>query len=179
MTCIVGLVEKGSVYIGGDSCGLADTDYLIRKDKKVFKNGPMIMGFTDSFRMGQILQYSFKVPKHPKGLSDFGYLCTDFATAVIEVFTEHGYIKNSGNRAEGGTYILGYKGNLYTMYNDFQIELLYDNFTAVGCGESYAKGAMSVLKDAKMSPQKKIEKALETAEYFSAGVRAPYNIVRL
>ena len=30
--------------------------------KKVFHNGEFIMGFTDSFRMGQLLQYKLQIP---------------------------------------------------------------------------------------------------------------------
>lgn len=179
MTCIVGLIENGKIYLGGDSCGVSDNDYHIRKDKKVFRNGPMVMGFIDSFRMGQILQFNFKVPSHPRNMSDFRYMCSVFATEVIDTFTENGYIKNSGNRVEGGTFIIGYKGSLYTMYNDFQIEMLFDPYTAAGCGESYAKGALKILSPMKISPQKKVEKALKAAEAFSTDVRGPFNIVTL
>lgn len=54
MTAIVGLVEKGNVYIGGDSAGVAGLSISIRGDEKVFKVGPFIMGFTSSFRMRAI-----------------------------------------------------------------------------------------------------------------------------
>jgi ATP-dependent protease HslVU (ClpYQ) peptidase subunit len=64
MTCIVGMVENGKVYIGGDSAGVSGFDYHIREDQKVFQNGDMIFGFTSSFRMGQLLQYSLKIPDH-------------------------------------------------------------------------------------------------------------------
>ncbi len=39
MTCIVGLVDNGKVYIGGDSAGCAGYDVRIREDQKVFRNG--------------------------------------------------------------------------------------------------------------------------------------------
>jgi hypothetical protein len=38
MTCIVGLVDKGDVYIGGDSAGVAGLSLSIRADEKVFGN---------------------------------------------------------------------------------------------------------------------------------------------
>lgn len=62
MTCIVGLVDKGSIYMGGDSAGVAGLSVTTRADEKVFLNGPFIMGFTTSFRMGQILRYKFVPP---------------------------------------------------------------------------------------------------------------------
>ncbi len=63
MTCIVGLVNKGRTYLGGDSAGVSGLDITVRKDKKVFSNGEFVMGFTSSFRMGQVLQYDFVPPE--------------------------------------------------------------------------------------------------------------------
>ena len=37
MTCIAAIAEKGKVYIGGDSAGVAGLDLTIRADEKVFK----------------------------------------------------------------------------------------------------------------------------------------------
>lgn len=179
MTCIVAVKEKGKIYLGGDSCGVSGLDYSIRKDKKVFKNGEMVFGFTSSFRMGQILQYSYTLPKHPSKMSDFRYLCSTFITSIIDVFTEHKYIKNPGAVVEGGIFIIGYRGNLYKCWQDFQVELVYEDYLACGCGESYALGALRVMEKTKTHPRKKVEKALKVAESFSAGVKAPFNIVTL
>ena len=66
MTCIVGLVHEGVVYIGGDSAGVARLSLTVRADEKVFRNSDFLMGFTTSFRMGQLLRYSLKPPRrHP------------------------------------------------------------------------------------------------------------------
>ena len=73
MTCIVGYLDKETVYLGGDSAG-TDGNYSqhIRKDKKVFQNGPFIFGFTSSFRMGQILMSSrFKPWRQKAEQSDY------------------------------------------------------------------------------------------------------------
>jgi hypothetical protein len=51
MTCIVGLVDGGRVWLGGDSAGVSGWDLTVRADRKVFRNGPYVMGFTTSFRM--------------------------------------------------------------------------------------------------------------------------------
>ena len=39
MTCIVGLIDEGKVYIGGDSAGAADDLITVRADEKVFVRG--------------------------------------------------------------------------------------------------------------------------------------------
>jgi hypothetical protein len=55
MTCIVGLRQGGKVFIGGDSAGISGWDVTVRADPKVFLSGPYAMGFTSSFRLGQLL----------------------------------------------------------------------------------------------------------------------------
>ena len=179
MTCIVGLVDKGKVYLGGDSCGSSGTNYSVRKDKKVFKNGNMVFGFTDSFRMGQILRYSFKPPKQPKNTDDFEFLCSTFIDSLVETFTKYGYIKNPTTRPEGGVFILGYKGNIYKVWQDFQVQQNYENFLACGCGQAYALGALKVLSSYDIHPTKKIEMALKTAESFDSAVKGPFTTVIL
>ena len=60
MTCIVGILEEnGDIYMGGDSAGASGNTLKIRADEKVFINENYIMGFTSSFRMGQLLRYGF------------------------------------------------------------------------------------------------------------------------
>ena len=39
MTCIVGLVHGGKVYMGGDSAGVGGYCLTVRADEKVFRNG--------------------------------------------------------------------------------------------------------------------------------------------
>ena len=86
MTCIVGLLHDNSVYIGGDSAGVADYSLTVRADEKVFVNDGFIMGFTKSFRMGQLLRYCFKPPPyHPDSDLD-EYMVKDFVNAVVSPF---------------------------------------------------------------------------------------------
>jgi len=178
-TCIVGYNDKKNkiLYIGGDSAGVAGTDIRIRKDEKVFRNGNVIFGFTSSFRMGQLLRYKLEIPKQNKEQSDYEFLVTDFVDAVRKCLKNNGYIKIKDNEEIGGTFIIGYKNNLYCIEDDFQVEQLYDNFMATGCGEDYALGCLYGIKDVDIFIKSKIIKALESASYFSGGVSAPFNII--
>ena len=56
------------MYIGGDRAGVAGLSLTVRADEKVFQNGEFLMGFTTSFRMGQLLRYSLKPPPPPAGI---------------------------------------------------------------------------------------------------------------
>ena len=179
MTCIIGYVQKDKVYIAGDSAGVGGYDLSIRKDPKVFKNGKFIMGFTSSFRMGQLLMSSkFKAKRQKPNETDYHYMITSFIDAVIKTFKDGGYLKKENEVLQGGAFLVGYKGRLYQIDSDFQVGEVEDDFNAVGCGEDIAKGAMYILKDnSELSPEEKLKIALGAASRFSAGVAPPFNIV--
>lgn len=189
MTCIVGYVDKENlnsegfnrVYIGGDSAGVKGLDVVQRADEKVFKKGNMIFGFTTSFRMGQIIRYCFEIPDHDPRINDDQYLCNTFVSSLIKCFKKEGYSKKRDNgEVEGGTFLLGYKGKLYKVINDFQVAKSVENFESCGCGESFAIGALDILdKSTKIHPEDKVSYALKTAEKFSGGVSRPFNIVSI
>jgi ATP-dependent protease HslVU (ClpYQ) peptidase subunit len=187
MTCIVGLVENGKVYIGADSAGTAeDYSFRIRGDVKVFHRGPFLMGGTSSFRMLQLLRFKLKIPKHPKNLDNCEYMVTRFVEAVRICFREGGLTKVENSVEEGGSFLVGYRGQLYFVHEDFQCGFVPDGYAACGCGEDFALGAMNILQEklnpsrsnfgTEYGPKERVILALETAEKFSAAVRGPFVI---
>jgi len=178
MTCIVGLLSGKEVFIGGDSAGVAGLNIAERKDEKVFKNGDFIFGFTSSFRMGQLLRYSFNPPPYYTDVDLYKYMVTDFVDSVRTCLKHGGYAKKENEEESGGTFLVGYKGRLFMISGDYQVaEHMYPYFS-VGCGESYAKGCLYALQETEMKPEEKVTKALEAAEKFSGGVMRPFNIVK-
>jgi len=177
MTCIVGLVEKGNVYIGGDSAGVAGLSVSIRADEKVFHNGPFIMGFTSSFRMGQLLRYRFSPPKQTVNQTDMEYMVTDFIDAVRLCFANGGFgtIADKSDN-EGGTFLVGYNGSLYHIGSDFQVGRPMDQCDAVGCGNDIAKGSLFSTKG--KTPEARLKLALEAAANYSGGVAPPFTLVK-
>jgi ATP-dependent protease HslVU (ClpYQ) peptidase subunit len=170
MTCIVGLVEKGTVYLAGDSAGVAGLSITIRADEKVFSNGPFIFGFTSSFRMGQLLRYKFSPPKQTVHQDDMTYMVTDFIDAVRSCFAHNGF--GDKDATSGGTFLVGYNGKLYTIQSDYQVGLTTDTFDAVGCGADLALGSLHSTSTKK--PEERLKMALEAASHFNAGVAAPF-----
>jgi ATP-dependent protease HslVU (ClpYQ) peptidase subunit len=175
MTCIVGLVDKGDVYIGGDSAGVAGLSLSIRADEKVFGNGPFIMGFTSSFRMGQLLRYKFSPPAQTVHQNDMEYMVTSFIDAARQCFSGNGF--GDKDATVGGTFLVGYKGALYTIEGDYQVGIPKPSYDAVGCGSDLALGAMFATEGLK--PEQRITIALEAASTFSAGVAPPFTILKL
>jgi hypothetical protein len=177
MTCIVGIAEKGNVYLGGDSAGVGGLSITIRSDEKVFHNGPFIMGYTTSFRMGQLLRYKFNPPKQTVKQDDMEYMVNDFIDAVRACFADGGYGKSSSKEDNhGGCFLVGYNGILYQIDSDFQVGIPTAQYASVGCGEDLALGALHATKGQK--PEVRLKAALEAATTFSAGVAAPYVYVK-
>ncbi|KOR88769.1 hypothetical protein [Paenibacillus solani] len=178
MTCIVGLVDDGKVYIGGDSAGVAGLSLTIRADEKAFRKGEFIMGFTSSFRMGQLLRYKLDIPYHKPELDTYEYMVTEFVEAVRRCLKDGGYSRNDSGEESGGTFLVGYRGELFMIENDFQVGRPAAVYDAVGCGSEIAKGSLfSSGRLTDLSPVERIRDALRAAEQFSAGVRGPFVIV--
>lgn len=173
MTCIVGLVDKGKVFIGGDSAGVENYNVSIRSDEKVFCNGPMLFGFTTSFRMGQLLRYALRIPPQDQQIDDYQYMVTTFIDAVRKCLKEGGFASKKDDVETGGAFLVGYKGKLYSIDDDYQVSIGIDGYYAIGCGKYYALGSLYNTKYI-TDPVERLMKALETSEYFSGGVRGPF-----
>ena len=174
MTCIVGLVSKGQVFIGGDS---AATDralaQVVRTDRKVFRNGDFVMGFTSSYRMGQLLAFNFNPPKPRVGTEIMAYMVTDFIDAARACMKAGGYAQIKEAREEGGTFLVGYAGRLFLISDDFQVGESAHGYDACGCGDSVALGSLRSTREW-TDPQERLREALEAAATFNAGVKGPF-----
>jgi hypothetical protein len=175
VTCIVGLVDGDKVWIGGDSAGVGGYDLTVRADEKVFRNGPMLFGFTTSFRMGQLLRYALTIPDHDPRAPIEKYMATTFVDAVRTCLKDHGWASKKYDSEEGGQFLVGYRGHLFYIGSDYQIGRSLDGFDAVGCGADVARGALFATPD--LPAKVRLETALSAAERCSAGVRGPFHIL--
>ncbi len=143
MTCIVAVSHNGIVTMGCDSAGV-DGHYNLstRNDPKIFKVGDVLIGFTTSFRMGQLLGFNLHVPTYHKDTDVLGYLVVDFVDAVRTCLKDGGYSSISNNKEEGGEFLVGIFGRVFKIQDDFQIQENVCGFDACGCGAPYALGAM-------------------------------------
>ena len=179
MTCVVGLLDKGDVWMGADSAGVAGRLVVKRDDSKVFRNGPFLMGFTTSFRMGQLLRYSFEPPKHESGIPDHKFMCTTFTDAVRKCFKDGGYAKKNDEVESAGCFLVGYHGKLFEVESDYQVGISHDDFAAVGCGDELAMASLTSTDNTKMPPKARVRLALKVAEKYSTGVCGPFRVMRL
>jgi len=180
MTCIVGLVENGVIYMGADSLAsdTKGTSVLGRADEKVFINGDFIIGFAGSFRVGQLLRYAFEAPDKPKKHDDMAYMVINFIDAVRELHKEKGSLKREDEEEFHSVGLLvGYNGKLYSIEEDFDVGCPQDDYCCIGVGAQVANGAMYATRDMQMDPKKRITLALEAAARYDSVCRAPFVIL--
>ena len=98
MTAIVILTDGKRVVLGGDSAATGGYEVRLRADEKVFRSGSYGIGFTSSYRMGQILRYKTELPEPPRGVGPdelHRFLVTEFVGTVRQAFAEHGFSKRT------------------------------------------------------------------------------------
>jgi ATP-dependent protease HslVU (ClpYQ) peptidase subunit len=175
MTCIIGLVHDGAVYIGADSAGVAGMSLTVRADEKVFRLGKkMVVGFTSSFRMGQLIRYRMQGVEPPaRKLTD--WMVTEFVDRCRDVMSDGGFLEKKNDRISGGSFLVGVHGRLFAIFDDFQVSEAAEPFDAVGCGHDLAKGAMFATPGCQ--PRNRVMTALRAAEAMSAAVRRPFRIL--
>lgn len=177
MTCIVGMVWKNNrVFIGGDSAASSGDIIYPVMNPKVFFVGDFLIGYTTSFRMGQLLQYTLKVPKHEADESTGEFMVCKFAESVRLCLKQGGFSHIENNEENGGTFLIGYKGGLFCMQDNFQVLESVHGMHGIGSGREYAMGAL-YSQGAIRNPKNAISEALHAAEAFSPFVRGPYTIL--
>lgn len=184
MTCIIGLEDSGNVYVGSDSA-LSDTWTIssLQAKEKIFINGNIIFGCCGSVRVAQLLHYALEIPEHESDKSDMEYLVIDFIDAIRTLLKEKGTLRAPADdgKVEYLPYsalIIGYKGKVYVVDEDFQISRSIGGFSCEGSGKEVASGAMQVIKDRfDLTPEDKIKKSLEASAIHTCYVQGPFHVL--
>jgi hypothetical protein len=184
MTCIVAIAQGGTVYMGSDHAASDDKSgwILSRKDPKVFKVGQYGIAFTDSFRMGQILQYNWVPPKYTSTKTNSGldkFMRTKFIDSVKQAFKDNGFGTIGGSEEDtGGIFIVGVEGRIFTIDEDFHVGENVVNYMAEGSGGMFALGALHATKNQK-NPRMRLKAALEASAEFSMSVAPPFTYIQV
>lgn len=179
MTAIAGFIHSdGSVWVGGDSAGVAGLDLTRRADQKVFRNGEFIFGFTSSFRMGQLLRYAFQPPAAADSQDVMAFMATTFVDAVRACLKSGGYASRVNETESAGTFLVAFRGRLFLIDSDYQVSESFCGYAACGAGGSVACGALYATRD-REDPRERMYIVLHAAENHNAAVRGPFTILNL
>lgn len=173
MTCIVAICENDKVYMGGDSAASSEHYISYCKNPKVFQNGKYLIGYTSSFRMGQLIEFA-ELPKPPKK-DLYRFMVTEFVTAIREVLSAGGYLRKDCEQEESGDFLVGVRGQLFLVQSDLAVLEYHQDYAACGSGESVALGSLySTEHDFAFSPKERLLIALDAAALFTTSVSEPF-----
>ena len=170
MSCVVGLLSNGHLYIGSD--GIATTEDGERRPiiaTKIFTNKEYLIGFTGSVRTGQLVGPKFFDP--PGNIYDM-------PDAIRELLLEKGSaVINSETQQhlQSCNFLLGYKGRLFEILIDYQLNEIRGDFTAIGSGATYAMGSLFATKKWK-DPEKRVINSLQAASEYDRSCGLPFTI---
>lgn len=184
MTCIIGVEHEGVVYMGADSIGLNGWAKDVIAQDKLFKRGAMLFGCAGNPRMAQILRYQTFFAQQKQSQSDEEYIVCEVIEKARLAFKEYGYTESENGREMGASFLLGYKGRLYSVENSFQLCRSARKMYATGAGDDFALGALfATLKQfetwTEVAITEGIKHALETAAELSSAVCAPFVVEKL
>jgi hypothetical protein len=182
LTAIAGLVHEGRVYIGSDSLSgnayskdIVTNPKLIELDGPDYGVGPILIGFTSSWRMGQLLQHKLKMPDVERGSEDpIDYLVKHFVEGVRTTLKSGGYAETENGQESGGTFLVGYGGRLFTVQSDYSVLESSYGLDSCGSGEEKVLAVLYATRGMKLAPEPRITMALEAAATFTPTVQGPF-----
>lgn len=177
MTAIVGLIHDGRVLLGCDSAGSNGWTICTRTDLKAFTTGRYVVGFSDSFRMGQILRWGFDPPQPPANGRLERFMCTTWIDTLRQALKDGGWAKKDAEQEIGGTFLVGVAGRLFRIESDYQVGQVDHEYAAIGSGEQPALGALAATARLGWGPKRRVRAALEAAELHIGSVRGPFHLV--
>jgi len=173
MTCIVAKIHKGKVHMAGDRLG---SNGFTKKEfpliKKVFKNGDFLIGYTTSFRMGQLLKHSWAPPKKSLDDTDDTYIFKTVPESILALFESSKFGHKDKTDYIAGNFLFGWRGRLFEMEDDMSV-LEHEDMAAVGSGAYHALASlrtMEVIGWHDDNPEAALVTAIQVASEYQVGV---------
>ena len=172
--------------MGGDSAGCSSTGLIeLRADAKVFERDGYLIGYTTSYRMGQVLRYCAVLPPAPAEGDLHAFMVHDFIPAVRDAYAEQGFAKTASKGEEkdgrhfsesgqacGGLFLVAVGASLFIVREDFQVGVPLLPYTAIGSGALVAHGVLFATAD--LAPEERVRIALDAAAEHTSCVRPPF-----
>ncbi len=185
MTCIIGLVAGPDVYMAADTAGTAGWLQMDLANGKMFTYEDYLVGFTCSYRMGQVLQYNTAWPKYTEDKGDlFPFMVREVVPAVRSAMKAAGFAEITEGREridnQAQCALVGIRGRLFHLSGNYQIDENLVGIDSVGCGGVLALGSMLTLKKTapNATPRKRLALAMAVTMEANAGVGGRVEIQR-
>ena len=188
MTCIIGYVHDGKVYMGCDSASASGWETRrLGKTKKIIYlpyMGKMLLGVAGWPRVSQILCHHLKDFLDDTVFADYvtnkaWFVGEHIVEPIRSCLRRYNLLEteNDIERMKDTEILLGFAGELFSIGPSFCIEQYVEPFTAIGVGSQYAMGAMEafMLRE-DFEPEFIVRQALRISGQFCNGVCDPYHV---
>lgn len=185
MTTIIGIVDKGVVYMGAD--GKATFGWIGKSASlpKIIKKDNMLIGVSGSPRALQLIEHMAEHPAHDtEKESNMAYLVKHVLPVWHEVLKDSEFLQTKEGQENTNSHILiGYRGELFMVDGVFSLFMSETGYDAIGSGSEVALGALYVMHNSYLyddvTVRSKIHKALDAASYYDIGTDETINIVEI
>lgn len=175
MTCIVGLVDNGKVWMGADAqCGAYEV-HLVPGQKVFLKDG-FLIGGCGSLRTLQLVRYKMTIPKYHSDDDLLEYMVTDFAESLRTCLKTGGIAEKENERESYyGDLLVGREGRIFLVGSNYCVIEGVEPYLTTGSGGDLARGSLRTTSH--LAPVDRIRKALEAANVGNSFVRPPFTIM--
>ncbi len=176
MTCIVGVETPRGVLLGADSISADGWVCFVSDQPKLFRIGAYVLGFTSSWRMGDLLRHHLRLPPPPVARVH-RHMVVTVIPAIRACLKEGGFATTKEGAEIGGFFLIGASGHLFQVASDYQVNRSSHGYDVVGVANAIALGALAATDRAGLTPRKRLRTALEAAGKHCMGVRGPWRFL--
>lgn len=176
MSVVVGVVDEAGRVVMGADAALTIPGRLQTKVQgiKMAKMGKLIIGGVGWLKPWQVVKWNLKVPVHPDEIDTEEYLYRLFLPALDSCLRDYRNFDTEEEETMNGCgFIVGYRGELFTIDSSLAVIPQPDGYTAVGSGEGYALGSLATSEGA--PARERVKMALTAAAKYDPAVAAPFN----
>jgi ATP-dependent protease HslVU (ClpYQ) peptidase subunit len=172
MTCIVGISDGDTVYIGGDRGSSDGSSILPLTRPKVAYNSDYLIGYSGSQGIGELAHF-IKMPPITNDIHKG--LRTTFIKTLKDAIEEYG---NASHLEDNSTdWLIGVNGKLFEVSSeDWHISEF--EYSAIGSGGPIALGSLHTSRNWK-DQEKRIRYALQAAVDINPSCLSPIDIYTL
>jgi ATP-dependent protease HslVU (ClpYQ) peptidase subunit len=177
MTCVVGLLSEGKVYMGCDTRSrtiTSNSEVVNGFFEKIFQKNGFLFGICGNALYFNILKYRFNPPTRPTKVPELKYLKTLFVNKIQDCLKEAKYLEKD----ENVSILLG-SDKLYCIDSIYNVVEIKDPYFSIGSGSDYALRALEATRQLDLTPKERIELALKEACKFDNACSPPFIIKEL
>lgn len=188
MTCIIGIKEKGKVWMGSDKLLSFSNGY----GKEVFKeikqgyiyynqSKEFLVGLAGNPRIANIIFCNNKFSGEPLTETPLYNIINIIVPKIQELLKNNEcYMKyDDGSQKTDSWLIIGHKEKLFVVDPQFFVYEPINDFCSVGSGRMVALGCLEVLDDLDYTSEQKIEKTMKIVSKHISSVSEEFDILSI